>query len=206
MIQVSAQIKDLKLEGKSSVTWGSLKNLFAVSHCFEIEHFTAKVDDYNVQGGFTQLVFQEGDFVDVIIKRDDKNTCYEVLALLTDQDILHIAPYLHPLFPRVNENQNIPKLIYYISSIVMIVMWLYCWSWSGLLIGVLFGFITLFLLSIGIVIHQSISERIRIYHLRKALFKTQLFSGIKQKDIDRHQHWYRMKEYVVDLKTIKARI
>ena len=138
----------------------------------------------------------------MIIKNKDRRS-YDVLALLNSKNILHIAPFLHPKAPRVNENQDIPRWVWNISGLVMIVIWLGLHSISGFLLGIVIGFIVLVGISFGwLLCAKSLQGDYDTYKLRSELFKMPMLQNIDYKRVGKEKYWHRMKEYVIDLKLL----
>ena len=94
IFQVSGRISQLKCLHQEEQSWWHNWHIFSNYHKFEVTHFVAQIHQYPVCGAFTQLVFSEGDEVEVILKASPHAESFEVFALKQGQ-ILHIQPALH---------------------------------------------------------------------------------------------------------------
>ncbi len=204
LLQIKGQIRDLQFIDKKPFHWHEANSgLINRSYSFEVSQFLATVNGYPLRGGFTDCIFYENDTVEIVIIKNKDRRSYDVLALLNSKNILHIAPFLHPKAPRVNENQDIPRWVWNISGLVMIVIWLGLHSISGFLLGIVIGFIVLVGISFGwLLCAKALQGDYDTYKLRSELFKMPMLQNIDYKRVGKEKYWHRMKEYVIDLKLL----
>lgn len=126
--------------------------------------------------------------------------------MLSSKNILHIAPFLHPQAPRINVNQDIPRWVWNVSGLVMMFTWLGLHSISGFLLGIVIGFLLLVCISLGWMVYvKSWQGDYDAYQLRSELFKMPMLQDIDYKRIGKEKYWYRMKEYVIDIKLLSKK-
>ncbi|KXO75281.1 hypothetical protein [Acinetobacter venetianus] len=204
LLQIKGKISDIRHMGKKPFHWYKANSsLINQSYYFEVSHFLAYIDGYPLKGGFTDCTFYENDIVEVVILKKQDEKCYEVLALLSSKNILHIAPFLHPKAPRINENQDIPRWVLNVSGLVMIVTWLGLHSIAGFFLGMVFAFFVLVCIALGWMVYvKTWQGDYDAYQLRSELFKMPMLQNIDYKRIGKEKYWYRMKEYVIDIKLL----
>lgn len=204
-IYIKGMVENLKLQGKESLLW-SRPNLFSLGgghrlHSFVVDDFTAQIDQYFIQGKFTQLVFNEGEEVELILLAQAKKDEYQILALLTQQKILHLCPtlFFNCSIHGIDESQNIPKWMYKFACVVIVLSWVYFSSLAGIIYGLMLGFFALVVVALMSIFIHALITRYQVYQLRKALFSNYFMQNIIPKKVEDHRYWYRMKEFIVDL-------
>lgn len=206
-MQIKGKIREVRFTGKKPFHWYKANSgLMSRSYFFEVSHFSACIDGYPLKGGFTDCTFYENDIVEVVILKKQNEKCYEVLALLSSKNILHIAPFLHPQASRINVNQDIPRCVWNVSGLAMMLIWLGLHSISGFLLGIVIGFLLLVCISLGWMVYvKSWQGDYDAYQLRSELFKMPMLQNIDYKRIGKEKYWYRMKEYVIDIKLLSKK-
>ena len=200
LIEIEGVIHQIHCIGNEPLTWWSPnQNLVNRSRTFDIVHFSIQIGEHQLEGYFTQLVFNLGSKVNVVALDQDDGEKPQILALCTEHQILHINPFINNRCSRVHGNQNIPQWIYSIALVVILMSWLYFRSWGGILYGLFIGFAVLVCVAFTWMCYTETKIDHDFTKLRKHLFATEIMTNIHQGQIYKDCYWYRMKEFIIDL-------
>ena len=199
LIQIRGVIKSLHYRDQQEVNWWNYRrSILYGAQNFETTCFSAQIEQYLIVGQFTQLVFSEGDEVEVILKPIEHSQEFHVLALQHKQ-ILHLMPELHTDYLYVDPNQHVPKWM----LIVALLVTLASWKSLGVGAGLICGFSVLVVIAFGWILYKQLRGRWKKFLLNRQLFAMPMLKQLSLSKASQSHYWYRMKEFVIDLNLVK---
>ncbi len=203
--QISGTIRKIDVLNSETMNWNTYRgDSQYLSQSFDVIYYLMQIDDLEFEACFTTLVVTDNECVDAIICPSLNEQYGRILALKTQQHILHLDPRLHPRAELFSFKEFLNHYFLWIFLILIgvnLVLFGLSIQGSSLWDSLLFSCLIL-------VIFYFINPT----KLKRDRYMKQLFQQVQQmpmlKDIPIQQlanarYFYRMKEYVIDLSKVK---